>query len=540
MYDTDWLTPPPPNDVDSIHSYKEGSSEREKLLDAINYIKENPVEIPLIIDGKRVDTDETLEITCPHEHKQLLATAHLAGPEEIMASIDASLKAWKSWSKTEWYTRSTVFRKAAAELAGPSRTMNIATIMLNHSKNPYEAEIDLAELVDFWNLNTYYCNNIYKHQPMQIPDEQNTIDWRPLEGFILAIPPFNFYSIGGNLPSAPAIMGNTVIWKPSSNVILSNFMIMKNLLDSGLPDGVINFVPFRSKHANILLKHRDLAGVHFTGSSFTLKKIYGIIGANLDKYKNYPRIVGEAGGKDFIFVHRSANLENVAINIIRGAYGYQGQKCSAASRLYVPESLWDPFRIKLTALLSELKMGKTEDLGNFMGAVIDNSSYLNIIEYLQEAKEEEYTIIYGGESYSENGWFIEPTLIESRNPKSRLMEEEIFGPVLTVYVYPDDEYHETLKLCDDTSPYALTGSIFAQERNAIEIAKEVLRYSAGNFYINDKPTGAIVGRQPFGGARASGTNDKAGSFLNLLCWLSPRTIKETLVYPDDWRYGFQM
>jgi 1-pyrroline-5-carboxylate dehydrogenase len=335
------------------------------------------------------------------------------------------------------------------------------------------------------------------------------------------------------------MMGNTVVWKPSSAVILSNYMIMQNLMNSGLPDGVINFLPFRSKNAGLLLEHRDLAGVHFTGSSYTLKKIWSAVGANLDKYRNYPRIVGEAGGKDFIFAHPSADIDTLAINIIRGAYGYQGQKCSAASRLYVPQSLWDPLKIKLLERVSRAKMGKPEDLDNYMGAVIDRSSYLKITNYLKEAKGVDYDVVYGGGSDSKTGWFIEPTLIKSKKPKSRLMEEEIFGPVITAYVYPDEEYHETLKLCDETSPYALTGSIFAQDRKAIESAKEVLRYSAGNFYINDKPTGAVVGRQPFGGARASGTNDKAGSFLNLLRWLSPRTIKESLVYPSDWRHDFQ-
>ena len=539
MSDTNWLTPPPPNDVDSIPSYRKGSPEREKLLDAIDFIKENPVEIPLIIDGERVETDETIEITCPHNHKHVLATAHLAGPDEIEAAIESSLKAWERWSKADWYTRSTVFRKAAANLAGPLRTMNTAAIMLNHSKNPYEAEIDLAELVDFWNLNTYYGDYIYKHQPLQIPGEQNSTDWRPLEGFILAIPPFNFYSIGGNLPSAPAMMGNAVIWKPSSSVILSNYMIMQNLLDSGLPKGVINFVPFRSKHAGRLLEHRDLAGVHFTGSSYTLKKIWSTVGQHLDKYRNYPRIVGEAGGKDFIFAHSSAELENLAINVIRGAYGYQGQKCSAASRLYVPESLWEPLKERLNELVPGITMGMTEDLENFMGAVIDRSSYLKITEYLKEAQNPDYELVYGGGVNSETGWFIEPTLVQSKKPNTKLMEEEIFGPVITAYVYPDKEYLETLKLCDETSPYALTGSIFASDRYAVETAQEVLRFSAGNFYINDKPTGAVVGRQPFGGTRASGTNDKAGSFLNLLRWLSPRTVKETLVAPCDWQYGFQ-
>ncbi len=539
MSDTNWLTPPPPNDVDSIPSYRKDSKERDKLLDAIEDIKENPVEIPLIIDGKRVKTDEIIEITCPHNYNHVLATAHLAGEAEIEAAIEASLKSWERWSKTDWYTRSTIFRKAATNLAGPQRIMNTAAIMLNHSKNPYEAEIDLAELVDFWNLNTYYGDYIYKHQPFQIPGEQNTTDWRPLEGFILAISPFNFYSIGGNLPSSPAMMGNTVIWKPSSSVILSNYMIMQNLLESGLPDGIINFMPFRSKHAGKLLGHRDLAGVHFTGSSYTLKKIWSTVGANLDNYRNYPRIVGEAGGKDFIFAHPSADLGCLAINVIRGAYGYQGQKCSAASRLYVPESLWEQLKTRLIEKIADIKMGKTADLDNFMGAVIDRPSYLKITEYLKEAREEDYEVIYGGGSDSDTGWFIEPTLIRSYNPKSRLMEEEIFGPVITAYVYSDSEYENILKLCDETSPYALTGSIFAQDRYAIESAQEILRYSAGNFYINDKPTGAVVGRQPFGGARASGTNDKAGSFLNLLRWLSPRTIKESLVAPFDWKFGFQ-
>ncbi len=535
-----WPIEKPKNDVDTIPTYSSGSAERERLLDEIERMKNTTLEIPLIIGGKEVKTDDIFEVRCPHNRELVLARAHLAGEEELKEAIDAALAAHEEWANMDWYHRTAIFKKAADMLSGPYRTRNIAAIMLNQSKNPYEAEIDLAELVDFWNFNSYYTKMIYENQPNQYPGEMNRLDWRPLEGFILAIPPFNFYSIGGNLPTAPAIVGNVALWKPSRAVLLSNYEIMRVLLEAGLPGGVINFVPFSSKYGDIVLKHPDFAGLHFTGSYETLVTLWNKIGANLENYRNFPRIVGETGGKDFIFVHNSADPRGVAINILRGGFGYQGQKCSAVSRVYVPEGMWGEIKSVLLEELPKVRYGPTEDLNNYMGAIIDKSAYEKIVSYIDHAKAhpEEYEFIYGGNYDSSKGWFVEPTVIRTNNPKSKLMSEEIFGPVVTVYLYPDDKFEETLRLCDSTSPYALTGSIFATDRYAITTAERILRYSAGNFYINDKPTGAIVGRQPFGGSRASGTNDKAGSFLNLLRWLNPRTIKETTILPSDWRRPF--
>jgi len=440
----------------------------------------------------------------------------------------------------DWYHRVAVFQKAAALLSGPRRTRNIAAIMLNHSKNPYEAEIDLAELVDFWNFNAYFTRQIYEMQPNQYPGETNRFDWRPLEGFVLAVPPFNFYSIAGNLPTAPAMVGNVALWKPARSVILSNFEIFQVLVEAGLPPGVINFVPFDSKNANIVLDHPALAGIHFTGSYDTLVHIWKRVGENLEKYRNFPRIVGETGGKDFIFMHPSADLRGTAMNLIRGAFEYQGQKCSACSRAYIPESQWPGVERILKEEVPKVTMGPVEDLRNLMGAAIDEPAFRNITMYLDYAKAHpaEYQFVIGGESDSTQGWFVRPTVIRTTNPKGKLISEEIFGPVLTLYVYPDAQYSETLRLCDATSPYALTGAVFGRDTAAVAQAERALRWSAGNFYINDKPTGAIVARQPFGGARRSGTNDKAGSVLNMLRWLTPRNIKETAVQPEGWRRPF--
>jgi 1-pyrroline-5-carboxylate dehydrogenase len=535
-----WNISKPNNDVNSILNYSSGTEERNKLLEEIEKIKKKPVEIPLIINGKEVKTDEIYEVKCPHHKDLLLARAHLAREDELKEAIETALTAHEEWSNKEWYQRIAVFKRAADLLAGPHRIKNIAAIMMNQSKNPYEAEIDLAELVDFWRFNVYYAKMIYEMQPDQYPGEINRFDWRPLEGFILAIPPFNFYSIAGNLPTAPAIVGNVALWKPSRSVIFSNFEIMKILIEAGLPPGVINFVPFSSKYADIVLKHPQLAGIHFTGSYETLVKLWKVVTENLENYRNIPRIVGETGGKDFIFMHNSADTRGTVINIIRGAFGYQGQKCSAASRAYIPENKWKEVRRMLVEELQKLKYGPVEDLSNFMGAVIDKSAFEKIVNYIEYAKKNsgEYELVYGGKYDSSKGWFIQPTIFRAKKPKSKLMSEEIFGPVITIYVYPDNKYEETLKLCDSTSPYGLTGAVFATDRHAISKAEEILRYSAGNFYINDKPTGAIVGRQPFGGARKSGTNDKAGSWLNLLRWLSPRTIKETTILPKDWKRAF--
>ena len=500
-------------------------------------MKNRSLEIPLIINGKEVKTEYLAECRCPHDKSKSLARYYLAGENEVREAIESALRAWDKWSNTEWHHRASIFLKAAELLAGPYRIETIAAIMLCQSKTPYEAEIDLAELVDFWRFNAYYMRWIYSQQPEQASEEVNRVDWRPLEGFVLAITPFNFFSIGGNLPTAPAMMGNVVVWKPSRSVVFSNFYIMKILINAGLPAGVINFVPATGEViSKVALTRPELAGIHFTGSTFTLKKMWKTVGENIDKYKNFPRVVGETGGKDFVFVHNSADVDEVVTALIRGAFEYQGQKCSAASRAYIPQSLWPKIRERLTGELSKIKYGPVEDFTVFMGALIDEQAYRKVVSYIDYAKAnpKEYEIIYGGNYSDEKGWFVQPTLILSRNPKGKLMTEEIFGPVLTIYVYPDDEYEETLKLCNETSPYGLTGSIFAKDRNAIVLAERILRHAAGNFYINDKPTGSIVSRQPFGGSRMSGTNDKAGWWLNLLRWVTPRSIKENLLPPKEW------
>ena len=535
-----WNVERPSNDVNTIRSYAPNSAERRKLEEELAAMRKTTAEIPLVIDGKEVRTGTLVDVKCPDDHGVVLARAHVAGAKELREAAESALAAHERWAGLDWYHRVAVFQKAATILAGPRRTRNIAAIMLNHSKNPYEAEIDLAELVDFWNFNAYFTRQIYEMQPNQYPGETNRFDWRPLEGFVLAIPPFNFYSIAGNLPTAPAMVGNVALWKPARSVILSNHEIYKVLLEAGLPPGVINFVPFPSKEAPVLLDHPALAGIHFTGSYDTLVSIWKRVGANLEKYRNFPRIVGETGGKDFIFMHPSAEVRGTAMNLIRGAFEYQGQKCSACSRAYIPESRWPEVERILKEEVPKVPMGRVDTLGNLMGALIDEPAFANVVQYLEYARKnpKEYSFVVGGDSDGSKGWFVRPTVIRTSDPKGKLISEEIFGPVLTVYVYPDAQYEETLKLCDATSPYALTGAVFARDTRAVTLAEETLRFSAGNFYINDKPTGAIVGRQPFGGARRSGTNDKAGSVLNLLRWLSPRNIKETAVLPDDWRRPF--
>jgi len=535
-----WNIERPVNDVNTIRSYAPNSPDRRKLEDELNTLRKTTLEIPLTIGGREVRTGNLVEVPCPDDKGVVLARAHLAGPDELRHAVDSVLSARTAWARMEWYRRAAVFVKAATLLAGPRRTRNIAAIMLNHSKNPYEAEIDLAELVDFWNFNAYFARQIYEIQPGQYPGETNRFDWRPLEGFVLAIPPFNFYSIAGNLPTAPALMGNVAVWKPARAVLLSNYEIFKVLVEAGLPAGVIDFVPFSSKDANVLLDHPDLAGVHFTGSYDTLLHIWKRVGENLEKYRNFPRIVGETGGKDFIFMHPSAEVRGTAVNLIRGAFEYQGQKCSACSRAYIPASRWPEVERLLKEEVPKVPMGPVSDLRNLMGAVIDEAAFTNIRRYLDFARShpQEYTFVVDGGMDGSKGWFVRPTVIRATDPRGKLMSEEIFGPVLTVYVYPDEKFEETLALCDTTSPYGLTGAVFGRDTGAVAKAEEALRWSAGNFYINDKPTGAIVARQPFGGARRSGTNDKAGSLLNLLRWVTPRNIKETAVLPDDWRRPF--
>ena len=535
-----WNVERPVNDVNSIRSYAPDSPDRRRLEEELERRKNTTVEIPLVIGGQEIRSGAVVDVPCPDDRAVTLARAHLAGPDELREAVAHALSAHASWAALDWYHRSAVFLKAATLLAGPRRTRNIAAIMLNHSKNPYEAEIDLAELVDFWNFNAYFARQIYEMQPYQYPGETNRFDWRPLEGFVLAIPPFNFYSIAGNLPTAPALVGNVALWKPARAVVLSNYEIFQVLVEAGLPAGVINFVPFSSQHAGVLLDHPDLAGIHFTGSYETLVHLWKRVGENLEKYRNFPRIVGETGGKDFIFMHPSADVRGTTINLLRGAFEYQGQKCSACSRAYVPSSRWPEVERMLTEEVPKVPVGPVSDLRNQVGAVIDEAAFTNIQRYLDYARAHpgEYTFVVDGGTDRARGWFVHPTVIRTTDPRGKLMSEEIFGPVLTVYVYPDAEYEETLALCDSTSPYALTGAVFARDTSAVAKAEAALRWSAGNFYVNDKPTGAIVARQPFGGARRSGTNDKAGSMLNLLRWVSPRNIKETAVLPDDWRRPF--
>lgn len=533
---TGWKQELPLNEADRVLSYAPGTPEREALVGELERVRSTTREIPLIIDGQEVKTGETVEVRCPHDRGRVLARAHLAGEQELRQAVEGALQAQRSWASLEGYHRAAIFQRAADLLAGPRRLEHIAAIMVNHSKTPFDAEIDLAELVDFWRFNAYYLRFLYDQQPVEAPHEQNRFDWRPLEGFVLAIPPFNFYAIGGNLPTAPALAGGVALWKPATTVLLSNYLIMEVLREAGLPPGVIQFVPFAVRHSELLLSHPKLAGLHFTGSYETLLHLWQRIGQHLSRYDNFPRVVGETGGKDFIFVHSSAEVGAVVANTVRGAFEYQGQKCSAASRLYVPSSLWPPIREGLLEAVRGIRVGPTEDLGVFMGALIDEGAFRKVVSYLDHARQnrEEYEILCGGEADDSQGWFVQPTLVLARDPRGKLMTEEIFGPVLTIYVYPDEAFQDTLRLCESSSPYALTGSIFARDRGAIELGERVLRYAAGNFYINDKPTGAVVHRQPFGGARRSGTNDKAGFWLNLARWLSPRVIKETLTPSTTW------
>lgn len=522
-----------------VLAYGPGSPEKHAVKEKLDQMSSQQIEIPLYIGGKEVRTGNLGECRMPHDHQHVLATYHKAGKKEIDMAIEAALEAREKWAKMSWEARASIFLKAADLLAGPWRaTLNAAT-MLCQSKTIFQAEIDSAcELIDFYRFNPYYMQQIYEQQPASSYGCWNYVEQRPLEGFVFAVTPFNFASIAGNLPTAPAMMGNVVIWKPASSAVYTAHYIMQLLKAAGLPDGVINMVAGSGAEVgDPVLESPHLAGIHFTGSTATFQRMWKTIGANIHKYRTYPRIVGETGGKDFVFVHKSADLQATTTALIRGAFEYQGQKCSAASRAYIPESVWPELKEKLVAAVKKIKMGDPADFTNFMCAVIDRAAYDTIVNYINYAKESsEADFIVGGEYDDEKGYFIEPTIIQTTNPKFKLMEEEIFGPVLTVYVYPDEEYEKTLHLCDETSPYGLTGSIFATDREAIIKATEILTNAAGNFYINDKPTGAVVGQQPFGGSRASGTNDKAGSMINLLRWVSPRTIKENFVPPLDFAY----
>jgi 1-pyrroline-5-carboxylate dehydrogenase len=522
-----------------IKSYAPGSPERAELKARLQSMSNERADIPLIIGGEEVHTGELVQAVMPHNHRHILADWHRANPEHVDMAVKAAESAARDWANWAWEDRAAVFLKAAELLATTWRsTLNAAT-MLGQSKTAFQAEIDAAcELIDFWRFNPHYAQSLYDEQPYSDRTMWNQLDYRPLEGFVYAVTPFNFTSIAGNLPTAPALMGNTVVWKPASSAMLSAYYIMKLLQEAGLPPGVINLVPGDAGMiSDKLLSHRDLAGVHFTGSTAVFNNMWKTIGASMSRYKSYPRIVGETGGKDFIIAHSSADPVALSVAIARGGFEYQGQKCSAASRVYIPESIWPEVRDRTVAIMKDIKMGDIADFRNFMGAVIDKKAFTKIGEYLEHGQKNA-TVVSGGVARGEDGYFIEPTLIETKDPGYRLLCEEIFGPVVTAHVYPDERWAETLKIVDETSPYALTGAVFSRDRRAIRQAQLALRNAAGNFYINDKPTGAVVGQQPFGGARGSGTNDKAGSKLNLVRWISPRNIKETFSPPLDYRYPF--
>ncbi|MBN1348340.1 L-glutamate gamma-semialdehyde dehydrogenase [candidate division KSB1 bacterium] len=529
--------PEPKNEP--VLSYQPQSPEKLALKSKLAELKRSQIDIPMVIDGEDIRSGDLGECCCPHQKNHILATYHKAGAKEIERAIDAANKARPLWAAMPWESRAAIFLKAADLLAGPFRAALNAATMLGQSKTVYQAEIDSAcELIDFYRFNPYYMQQIYAQQPESSRGCWNYLEQRPLEGFIFAVTPFNFTSIAGNLPTAPAIMGNTVLWKPASSAVYSAFFLMQLFKAAGLPDGVINMIPGSGGQVGTpVMNHPDLAGIHFTGSTPVFQNMWKTIGNNITKYHSYPRIVGETGGKDFIFVHASADPDETLTALIRGAFEYQGQKCSAASRAYIPDILWKKLKSKLAELVETIKMGDPEDFTNFLCAVIDKPAFDSIVEYIEYAKaSSEAEIIAGGNFDESKGYFIEPTVVVTTNPKFRLMVEEIFGPVLTIYVYPDDKYEDSLHLCDQTSPYALTGTIMARDRRAINLAIEILRNAAGNFYINDKPTGAVVGQQPFGGSRASGTNDKAGSMINLLRWVSPRTVKENFVPPRSYEY----
>jgi len=526
-----------------ILGYLQGSPERLLLDKELERQSGTVVEIPLIIGGREVRTGNLGEIRMPHDHSKVIAKYHKAGKAQVHMAINAALEARKTWSDMTWTIRASILLKAAELISSRYRPVINAATMLGQSKNIYQSEIDaVCEAIDFLKYNVGFAGRIYEMQPKSAYNQLNRMEYRALEGFVLAVSPFNFTSIASNLNMAPVMMGNTTIWKPASTAVLSNYYLMKVFMEAGLPAGVINFLPGQgSVIGNTCLDSKDLAGIHFTGSNGTFNGLWTRVSANLSGYKSYPRLVGETGGKDFIFVHPSANIQDVCINAIRGAFEYQGQKCSAASRMYVPGSLWDEMKKCLCELAGDIKMGDVKDIGNFMNAVIDEKAFDTIKSYIDYARNSpEAEIIAGGQCDKSAGYFIRPTIVETTNPRFKLMEEEIFGPVLCVYVYEDSKLEETLDLCDTTSPYGLTGAVFSTDRIAAAHMCEKLRYAAGNFYINDKPTGAIVGLQPFGGSRASGTNDKAGGEYNLIRWVNPRTIKETFVSPDDYRYPYMM
>jgi 1-pyrroline-5-carboxylate dehydrogenase len=524
-----------------VLSYKPGSEERKLLEEELKKQKNQIIDIPLVIGGKEIRTGKTGKVVMPSDHHHVLATYHMATEKEVSLAINAALDAKCEWMTLAWMERAAIMAKAAELISKKYRFQINAATMLGQGKNVLQAEIDSAcEVIDYLRFNTYFASLIYQEQPISESENINRLEYRPLEGFVYTVTPFNFTAIASNLSTSVALMGNTTVWKPATTSLLSNYYLMKILEEAGIPSGVINFIPGNgSLISNIVLKHKDLAGIHFTGSNSTFNSLWKQVSDNLSVYKSYPKLVGETGGKDFIFAHKSANTLELATAIIRGSFEYQGQKCSAASRAYIPESIWTDTKRHILKMASEIKVGDVCDFRNYINAVIDENAFDNVMSYINKAKlSGDAEIITGGKGDKSTGYFIEPTVIVTENPHFFTMEEEIFGPVMTIYVYNDDKFDETLTLCDETSPYGLTGAIFSSDKYAMIKACRALRYAAGNFYINDKPTGAMVGQQPFGGARASGTNDKAGSHLNLLRWVSPRTIKETLIPATDFKYPF--
>jgi 1-pyrroline-5-carboxylate dehydrogenase len=532
---------PPAAKNEPVLEYRPGSSERNLLKAAIEEMRSEQIEIPMYINGKEVTTGNMGTLHPPHDHKHTLGSFHRGDASHVEMAIEAALAARPKWAAMPWEHRAAIFLKVADLISGKYRAKINAATMLGQSKNAYQAEIDSAcELADFLRFNVQYMMEIYRQQPNSSQYVWNRVEQRGLEGFIFALTPFNFTAIAGNLPSAPALMGNVAVWKPSNTQIYAARVIMEIFMEAGLPDGVINLVYVSGPVAGgVIFEHPDFAGIHFTGSTAVFQNIWKTIGNNIHKYKTYPRIVGETGGKDFVMVHKSADAKAVSTALVRGAFEYQGQKCSAASRAYIPASLWPGIKADMERDIATIKMGGVEDFSNFFNAVIDESSFDKIEEYIEGAKQSaEAEVIIGGKCDKSVGYFVEPTVILTANPKYVTMEEEIFGPVLTIYIYEDEKYEETLELLDSTSMYALTGAIFAQDREAAILAERKLVHAAGNFYINDKPTGAVVGQQPFGGSRGSGTNDKAGGMINLLRWVSPRTIKENFLPPYEYRYPF--
>src|SRR5215475_11034817 len=532
--------PPPPRN-EPVHDYLSGSPERDRLQRRLAQMRSERIEIPLVIGGKDVTTGDLKPAVMPHDKEHVLAEVHQGGAEHVAQAIDAAAAAWEDWSRWAWEDRAAVLLRAAELLSGPWRdTLNAAT-MLGQSKTAHQAEIDAAcESIDFLRFNVEFMCRIYAEQPISSPGIWNRLEYRPLEGFVFAVSPFNFTAIAANLTSSPALMGNTVVWKPAGTAMLSAYYLMRLFQEAGLPDGVINLVyGSGATIGDAALASEHLAGIHFTGSTPVFNGMWRTVAGSMERYRNYPRIVGETGGKDFIVAHPSADLDALATAIVRGSFEYQGQKCSAASRVFAPSNLWPALRERLQQEVGTIRMGDVSDFGNFMGAVIDGAAFKTQAEAIEEAKTHDQTEIVVGGGYDDaRGYFVEPTVIETRDPDFRLLRDELFGPVVTTYVYDEADWDGTLGLIDGSSPYGLTGAVFAEDRAAIQEAKDRLRYAAGNFYVNDKPTGAVVGQQPFGGSRASGTNDKAGSMWNLIRWVSPRAIKETFIPPSDYRYPF--